>query len=196
MKKERVKILERALVLVAVVSVILAALSIPVLAEDDGGGYVIGPGDVLDISAWKDETLTKSVVVLPDNKISFPLIGEVMAGGRTIAQLKKEIEEKLRPYVPDLTLSLEVKQVNSMLVYVIGRVNSPGRLILNVNVNVLQALSMAGGCNAFAKRDKIKIFRYDGGKTQILNFHYDSVLDGKQLEENIILKRGDIVVVP
>ena len=178
---------------------ILLALPLPLWANEankEGGDYLIGPGDVLDISVWKDETLTRSVAVLPDGKISFPLIGEVMAMGKTVAQLKKEIEVKLTPYVPDITLSLEVKQVNSMLIYVIGRVNNPGRFPLNVNVNVLQALSMAGGFNPFAKRDKIKVFRQDGDKTHIFNFQYDGVVDGKHLEQNIMLKRGDVVVVP
>jgi polysaccharide export outer membrane protein len=167
-----------------------------VWAGEEDGDYVIGPGDVLDISVWKDETLTKSVVVLPDGKISFPLIGQVVASGKTVAQLKKEIEKKISPYVPDVTLSFEVKQVNSMLIYVIGRVNNPGRFVLNVNVNVLQALSMAGGLNPFAKRDKIKVFRQERDKTHIYFFQYDGVVDGKHLEQNILLKRGDVVVVP
>jgi polysaccharide export outer membrane protein len=175
---------------------ILLTFPMPLLADEEGRDYVIGPGDVLDISVWKDETLTRSVVVLPDGKISFPLISEVMARGKTVAQLKKEMEEKLSPFVPDVTLSFEVKQVNSMLIYVIGRVNSPGRFLLNVNVNVLQALSMAGGCNPFAKRDKIKIFRQEGDKTHIFHFQYDSVVDGKNLEQNIMLMRGDVIVVP
>ncbi len=167
-----------------------------VWASEDAGDYRIGPGDVLDISVWKDETLTRSVVVLPDGKISFPLIGEIAASGKTVAQLKKEIESKLIKYVPDVTLSLEVRQVNSMLIYVIGRVNNPGRFPLNVNVNVLQALSMAGGLTPFAKKDKIRIFRQEGEKTNIFKFQYDDVVEGKSLEQNIILKRGDVVVVP
>jgi len=178
--------------------IILVSLIIPlpVWAEEENGDYLIGPGDVLDISVWKDETLTKSVVVLPDSRISYPLIGEVSAGGKTVAQLKKEIQEKLSPFVPDVTLSLEVKQVNSMLIYVIGRVNTPGKFPLNANVDVLQALAMAGGCNPFAKKDKIKIFRHENGKIHIFYFQYDSVVDGKNLENNIILQRGDVVVVP
>lgn len=175
--------------------IILMASSVVRAAEGDKD-YVIGPGDILDISVWKDETLTKSVVVLTDGKISFPLIGEVVAGGKTVVQLKKEMEEKISPYVPNVTLSLEVKQVNSMLIYVIGRVNTPGRFILNMNVNVLQALAMAGGCNPFAKRNQIKVFRQEGDKTHIFSFEYDGVVDGKHLEQNIMLKRGDVVVVP
>ncbi len=190
----------KCLILVGVLMIIFSGVAWPQDKQEqevaETADYVIGPGDVLIISAWKDATLTKEVVVLPDGKISFPLIGEVVAGGKTVAGLKKEIETRLSPFVPDITLSLEVKQVASMIIYVIGRVNAPGRFPVTVNVNVLQALAMAGGCSEFARKDKIKIFRDEGGKTAIYNFHYDSVIQGKQLEENIMLKRGDIVVVP
>jgi polysaccharide export outer membrane protein len=160
------------------------------------GGYLLGPGDVLDISAWKDEALTRSCVVRPDGFISFPLIGEVEAAGRTPSQLKKEIETKLERYAPEATLSLEVKQVNSMIIYVIGKVNSPGRFVLNANIDVLQALATAGGLNVFAKGGWIKIFRHGNDKTTILPFDYDQVVKGKRLEQNISLNRGDVVVVP
>jgi polysaccharide export outer membrane protein len=163
---------------------------------DFGPDYILGPGDVVDIAVWKDETLTKSVIVLPDGKISFPLIGEVKAAGRTIPQLKQEIKQKISPYAPDPIISVEVRQVNSMLIYVIGRVNAPGRFALNTNVNVLQALTMAGGLNAFAKRDKIKIFRQEGNQTKIFRFKYDDVTEGSDLDQNIVLRRGDVIVVP
>lgn len=158
--------------------------------------YPVGPGDLLGISIWKDEALTKDVVVLPDGVISFPLVGLVKAAGKTVAQLKSELEEKLSTYVTDPVLNVEVKQVNSLIVYVIGRVNSPGRFNLNTNVSALQALATAGGLNPFARRDKIKILRQEGGTTRIFPFHYDDIADGKHLEENIELKRGDVIVVP
>ncbi|UCD77254.1 MAG: polysaccharide biosynthesis/export family protein [Desulfobacterales bacterium] len=158
--------------------------------------YVIGPGDVLDISVWKDNALTKLVTVLPDGKISFPLIGEVRAGGKTVAQLSRELAGKLARYVPDVNLSVVVARVDSMLIYVIGRVNKPGMFELNANVNVLQALAMAGGLNPFAKRGGIKIFRKHGDQNQVFAFDYDDVTKGEKLEQNIQLKRGDVVVVP
>ncbi len=165
-------------------------------AVDLGPDYIIGPGDLIDIAVWKDETLSKSVVVLPDGKISFPLIGEIRAAGRTIPQIKQEITQKISPYAPDPIISIEVRQVNSMLIYVIGRVNAPGRFSLNTNVNVLQALTMAGGVNPFAKRDRVKIFRQEGAKTTIFRFKYDEVVEGIGLEQNIMLQRGDLIVVP
>jgi len=160
------------------------------------GDYIIGPGDVLNISVWNNETLTKPVTVLPDGKIHFPLIGEVVVGGKTLAVLEKELKTKLHPFVPDPELSVMVGQVNSMLIYVIGKVNKPGRFALNTNVNVLQALATAGGLNAFAKRSKIKIFRKIKGKTHIFPFDYDRVTDGEHLEQNVSLEKGDVVVVP
>jgi len=172
-----------------------AMTSSPTIALDEGD-YLIGPGDVLDISVWKDEALTRSCVVRPDGFISFPLIGDVRAAGKTASQVKSQMEGRLIRYVPGLTLSLEIKQINSMVIYVIGKVNAPGRLVMNANVDVLQALASAGGLNAFAKRNDIKIFRQEKDETTIFPFEYDKVVEGKRLEENIHLKRGDVVVIP
>ena len=158
--------------------------------------YIIGPGDVLDISVWNNEALTKAASVLPDGKIHFPLIGEVVAGGKTLIDLETELKQRIATFVPDPNLTIMVQQVNSMLIYVIGKVNRSGRYALNTNINVLQALTMAGGLNTFAKRNKIKIFREDSGKTDIFQFKYDEVTEGEKLEQNIELKRGDVVVVP
>ena len=159
--------------------------------------YRIGPGDVLNIEVWKDAALSRQVTVLPDGQISFPLIGELTAGDRTVAELKKEIESKISRYVPDSPLTVEVRQVNSLHVYVLGRVNAPGRFVLTSNVTVLQALAIAGGPNAFANRSEIRILRQEGGKTvRSPVFDYDEVTAGKHLEMNVLLLRGDVVYVP
>ena len=158
--------------------------------------YVIGPGDVLDISVWKEEALTKLVTVLPDGKISFPLVGPIRAGGKTLDQFSKELEKKLSRFVPDLNLSVLVHEVNSMLVYIIGRVNNPGRFVLNSNIDVMQALAMAGGLTPFAEQGNVKIFREAPGGKKIFEFDYDDVAEGKKLEQNIMLQRGDLIVVP
>lgn len=158
--------------------------------------YRIGPGDVLDISVWKDEALTKMIPVLPDGTISFPLVGKIEAGGRTLEDFKADLESRITRYVPDPVLSVSVQQVNSMMVYVIGRVNTPGRVLLNRNVTALQALAMAGGPNPFAKRNKIKIFREETDRTLIFDFPYDDISQGEHLEYNIEMQRGDVMVVP
>ena len=178
----------------------VASVAVPLQAQETasqfGPDYLVGPGDVLEVSVWKEEALTKQVVVLPDGRISFPLIGEVQAAGRTLPDLKQEISKRMVKYAPKEEVNLEVKQVNSMLIYVIGRVNQPGRFALNTNVNVLQALSIAGGLNPFAKRNDIKIFRREGTATKVLPFRYDQVTDGEKIEQNITLQRGDVIVVP
>ena len=174
----------------------LEAQADPVLILEGGTAYVIGPGDILNIEVWKDPALTRTVVVLPDGRITVPLIGELVGGGKTVAQLKKEIEEKISRYVPGPVLTLEVKQSNSLYIYVLGRVNNPGRSLLTANVNVLQALAIAGGPNPFARKDQTKIFRREGGVTKIYPFTYSEVTEGKRLEENIELRRGDVLFVP
>ena len=158
--------------------------------------YPIGPGDVLDVSVWKDESLTRTTVVRPDGFISFPLIGNIRAADRTASELKAEIEKKLDRYVPGVTLSLEIREIRSLVIYVIGRVNNPGRFLLTNDINVLQALASAGGLNPFANRNDIKVFRQGVEETTIFPFQYDQVIDGKRLEQNIYLRRGDVVVVP
>jgi polysaccharide export outer membrane protein len=158
--------------------------------------YMIGPGDLLNIEVWKDPTLTRPVTVLPDGKVAYPMVGEVVAAGKTVAQLQKEIEGKLSLYVKDAVLTVEVRQVNSLQIYVLGRVRTPGRTIQISNIDVLQALAAAGGPDQFAKLSRIRIFRREGGKTVIIPFDYDDVIAGKNLESNILLRRGDVVVVP
>jgi polysaccharide export outer membrane protein len=179
-----------------VLLIVVTASAADTAAQAIGQDYVIGPGDVLEISVWKEEALTKLVTVLPDGKISFPLIGEAMASGWTVADLKKEIQTRLSQFVPDPVLSLSVNQMNSLMIYVVGKAKNPGRFILNTNVDVLQALAMAGGLNSFAKRGQIKVFRKYDGQTKIFDFDYDDVSEGKRLEQNIQLVRGDVIVVP
>jgi polysaccharide export outer membrane protein len=157
--------------------------------------YVIGPGDLLEISVWKDEALSRQVVVLPSGKISFPLVGEVVAAGKTVTALQEELTGRIIRYVPDPVLTVGVQQVNSLMIYVIGRVNNPGRFVLNTEVNVLQALAMAGGLNQFAKKGKILVFRETGGETKVFNFDYGVVAGGEDLSQNIRLQRGDVIVV-
>lgn len=160
-----------------------------------GGDYVIGPGDQLGISVWRDEHLTRTVTVLPDGKVSFPLVGEVVATGKTVTGLKEELERRLSRFVSSAGVTVEVKQSNTV-VYIIGRVNAPGRQVITAPTNVLQALAMAGGLNPFADRSGVRVFRRQEDKTAVFAFDYDDVSRGTHLETNIELKRGDVVIVP
>jgi polysaccharide export outer membrane protein len=173
-----------------------AADEIAVQQQPGEGAYTIGAGDILSISVWKNADLTRVIQVLPDGMISFPLIGEIKVAGTTVAQLKKNLQDKLTPFVPDPEISVEVQRVNSMIVYVIGRINRPGHFELVGNMNVLQALAMAGGLTPFAKRDEIKVLRKEMDKTVEYVFDYDAVTMDENHAQNILLRRGDVVVVP
>jgi polysaccharide export outer membrane protein len=113
-----------------------------------------------------------------------------------VAQVKEEMEEKISRYVPDPVLTIGIHEIKSMLIYVIGRVNAPGRFAIYSRVDVLQALAMAGGCNPFADTKNIKVFRKAGNQTLIMDFNYNDVSTGKRLDQNILLERGDVIVVP
>lgn len=160
-----------------------------------GGEYRIGPGDVLDIGVWKNPDLQKQLAVLPDGRIHFPLVKEIQAAGLTVGELEAKILEKLTKYIPEPDLSISIAQVNSLMIYVIGKVNKPGRFPLNSDIDVLQALALAGGLNAFAKEKEISVFRKSNSGTAIFTFNYDDVSQGEKLEQNIMLERGDVIVV-
>ncbi len=176
--------------LLLILSIVLVGITAAYGAE-----YRIGPGDVLEIDVWKNPDLQKTLVVLPDGKIHFPLVKGIQAAGMTVGELEAAMITKLSKFIPEPDLSISIVQVNSLMLYVIGKVNKPGRFLVNSDVDVLQALALAGGLSPFAKEKEIGIFRKKEGDTQILNFNYDQVSKGENIEQNIILQRGDVIVV-
>jgi len=158
--------------------------------------YLLGPGDMLEISVWKEEGLQKQVLVRPDGGITFPLAGELRAGGKTATQLQQLIVKQIKKYIPDPVVTVSVLQVVNNHIYVIGKVNRPADFGASSYINVMQALTMAGGLNPFAKAGDIKILRRVNGREMAIPFDYDEVSQGEDLKQNIILKSGDVVVVP
>jgi polysaccharide biosynthesis/export protein len=163
---------------------------------DVDGSYVIGPGDVLSISVWKEEGMQQEVLVRPDGGITFPLAGEIQAGGLTTVALAEVLVKKLKKYIPHPNVTVSVLQSVSNKIYVIGKVNRPGEFTATGYMDVLQALTMAGGLTPFADSDDIKIIRRTKSGTKVKLFDYDDVVSGERLDMNIILKAGDTVVVP
>ena len=160
------------------------------------GTYIIGPGDLLAISVWKEADLQKEVLVKPDGHITFPLVGDVNASGISTKALTKLIVGKLKSYIPSPNVTVSVLQSSSNRVYVIGEVAKPGQYITSQYMDVLQALTMAGGLTPYADSDNIKILRRAKSGKKIFEFDYDDVVSGEGMEMNIILKAGDTVVVP
>lgn len=158
--------------------------------------YRVGAEDVLLISVWKDEQLTREVVVRPDGMFSFPLIGDVQAVDRTVDQIRADLVQRLTKYIPNANVSAAVTKVASYKVYVVGRVNKPGEYVIGHYADVLQALSLAGGLTPFAAENDIKVMRRVRGEQHAIPFRYGDMRKGRALEQNIVLQRGDVVMVP
>jgi polysaccharide export outer membrane protein len=173
-----------------------AAFAQATAAGEAPAAYTVQPGDLLAVSVWREPTLVGPVLVRPDGGFSFPLAGEVDARGKSIADLQKLLTERLKRYISDPVVSVAVQEVRGNKVYVIGQVNRPGEFVVNPSVNVMQALAMAGGTNAFASTGGIVILRRTGASQVAMPFRYPDVVRGKSLEQNIDLQSGDIVVVP
>ena len=160
-------------------------------------GYQIQPGDLLQISVWREEDLKQEVLVRPDGGFSFPLAGDMTALGKTVEDIRKEIADRLVRYIPDLVVTVAVKEINGNKIYVIGQVNRPGGFVMNPRVDVLQALSIAGGTTPFAKLDDIIVLRRSSETNEVkLPFRFNDVVKGRGLEQNVLLLSGDVVVVP
>jgi len=158
--------------------------------------YLINPGDVLAISVWREDTLQQEVLVRPDGHFSFPLAGDVEASGRTVEEIRETLVEKLSQYIPDIVVTVATTQIGGNKIYVIGQVNKPGEFLVNPRVDVMQALSMAGGATPFADTKDIRILRRRGHVRMSIPFNYKDLERGKRLQQNVILQPGDVVVVP
>jgi len=158
--------------------------------------YLIGTEDVLDISVWKEPDLQRKVIVRPDGRISFPLVGEMQASGRTLDELQNEILKRLTKYIPNPVVTIVMEKVAGYKIYVIGQVKDSGEFTVGHFLDVMQALAMAGGLTAFAEENNIKILRRENGVQTAIPFEYAKVKKGDTLSQNIVLKSGDVVVVP
>lgn len=158
--------------------------------------YIIGPEDVLMISVWREEGLTRQVRVRPDGRISFPLVGEIQAAGRTAPELQAELTKRLQAFVTAPAVSVIIEDINSYKVYVLGEVERPGLLPVKGPVTVLQALALAGGLKPFAKGDRMILVRQDEGRTLRVRLNYRDIVLGRNGAVNLKLEAGDTLVVP
>jgi len=182
--------------LIVLLGLIVSAGPAVAQAPAQDSSYKIGPNDILNIFVWKEVDLTRDVTVMPDGKITFPLIGEMTAQGLTASELKKAITDKLQNYVTAPEVTVIVRESRSQVVYAIGKLTRPGPIALAPGMTVMQALSAAGGFTEWADQKYILIVRREGGRETQLRFNYKEFTSGEKLEQNILLKPGDTVVVP
>jgi polysaccharide biosynthesis/export protein len=173
--------------------------------------YRLRPGDTLDVSVWQEPKLNRQVVVAPDGKISFPLAGHLKAGGLSVEAVEAKLTEKLKlQYTTDLDVTVSLASIKEEPVqaaaaeekvpdptfYVTGEVAKPGQFAFDRPTNVLQAIAVAGGLGPFAAGHRIKIRRKVGGEEQLFDFDYEAFISGDDLNGNIRLHHGDVIIVP
>ncbi len=172
---------------------VAAARATPAPVAD---AYRLQPGDVLLVSVWKEPDLTSETLIRPDGALSFPLAGEFAAADRTVDEVRAELQQRLREYVPEAVVTLTPRSLAGNRIFVIGKVARPGDFPLNRPIDVMQALALAGGTTAFADLSDIRILRRENGRQRVLEFRYGDVERGRRLEQNVLLQGGDTLIVP
>jgi polysaccharide export outer membrane protein len=167
-----------------------------VSAAESDGDYRVGAGDSIQVYVWKEPDISTTVVVRPDGKISVPLVNDLLVMGRTPLEIKEMVAGRLSPFINDPNVTITVREIRSKKVYALGMVNRTGSYQIVQPTTVLQVLTEAGGLQPFAKEDSIYILRVENGRQTKFPFRYKEVVQGKNIEQNIILQPGDTIVVP
>lgn len=159
--------------------------------------YSIGRGDVLSIVTWKEPDLSRDeVLVRIDGNISFPLLNDVPAAGRTTIQLKTGIEKRLKAFIENPVVTVTVVRTESQKFYVLGEVANTGEYGLNKDLTILQAFAIAGGFTEWAQKDEIILFRNEGDKKKVIRLHYREIIESGDFSKNISIKANDTIIVP
>jgi polysaccharide export outer membrane protein len=159
--------------------------------------YKINPGDILSVVTWKEEDFTiEQILVRTDGKISFPLLNDVQAAGLTPLMLKDVIESGLKSYVSNPVVTVTVVDPQSQRFYILGEVENTGEYPIVKNLTVMQAFAIAGGFTEWAEKDEIVLVRYESGKRKVYRIDYKDMAKGKNLEQDLLLKADDTIIVP
>jgi polysaccharide biosynthesis/export protein len=178
-----------------VLSVAHASAAEP-LAGNSLPAYHLQPGDVIDVSVWKETDLQKEVLVRPDGGLTFPLAGEVDARGKSVEEVRAILTERLQRYIPTPVVTVALKAIGGNRIYVLGKVNHAGEFPFSSALDVMQAISLAGGTTPYAAINDIVMLRRQNGRQESFSFRYSDVARGHSLPQNIQLESGDTVVVP
>jgi polysaccharide export outer membrane protein len=165
------------LLLISIVGILSMGSAVAQDRSEPRAPYTINPGDLLEISVWKEPDLQRQVLVRPDGAFSFPLSGDIVAEGRTVEDVRQEITAQLETFIPDLVVTVTVAEIRGNKIFVIGQVNTPGEFVVNPRVDVIQALSIAGGMTPFAQVNNIKILRRRNGQQRIQSFRYSDIIE-------------------
>lgn len=179
-----------------VVFLLLGAMSEPAIAAGNPDIYRLRQGDTVQVSVWREETLQRQVVVLPDGSITLPLAGRVEVAGLSTPEAEQLIAAKLKTYIPEPVVTVVIATTGGNSAYVLGKVAHPGMLAISGPLTVLQAISIVGGLDRFADESGIKVIRAKPDGQEVLPVRYKDIISGKDMATNIQLKAGDTIVVP
>lgn len=169
----------------------------PLFAEEEKTpAYVIGKGDVLEIITWKEPDFSREVPVRMDGKISFPLLEDIQAAGKTTGEVQEEVRSRLEKYVTHPIVAVSVKVQGSQKFYIVGEVENPGEYPIEKDLTVLQALALAGGFTEWASKKEILVIRNEDGVNRKMMVNYEEIAKGRKLNQNIRLQADDIIVIP
>ena len=158
--------------------------------------YLIGPGDVLSVDVWKEPELSKQVTVRLDGNISLPLVNDVKAAGLTCGALRKYLSIRYQDYVELAEVSVTLIESHSKKIYLVGKVNSPGEYVLQKNMTIVQAISLAGGLAEWADAEDIRLIRKINGVERTFRVDYEAIVLGEDLSQNVRLQPDDTIFVP
>jgi len=202
----KISVLSGAAIAAVVIGVAFGCVSVSKEALDEATKpiskeFLLGPEDVLEVTVWRNQDLSRTVIVRPDGKISLPLVGDVQASGLSASQVAAKITARLTEFKENPNVSVSVKEVNSYFIYVLGEVLKPGKYPIKSYATVLQGVSLAGGFTNFAAKSRMTVLRVvtngDGDQRQIrIPVPYDELVAGKGAIGNFVLKTGDTIVVP
>jgi len=164
--------------------------------QDKNSEYIIGAGDILEISFWNEPDISRSVFVRIDGRISLPLLGDVVAAGKSPKALSNFLQQEAKKYIEDPNVAVIVTTSNSKRYYMVGQITKPGEYPMDYPVTLLQAIAKAGGFKEWAKTSKILVIRRQSGVEKILTFNYDSLTKGEDLAQNILIVPGDTIIIP
>ncbi|BBO72930.1 sugar ABC transporter substrate-binding protein [Desulfosarcina widdelii] len=180
-----------------ILAVLLFAVPQTGLSQSPKESYIIGNGDILEIVTWKEEDFSREeIIVRLDGMISFPLLDDVMAAGKTPTQLKLDIQDGLKAYVSEPHVTVTIRSAASKRFYILGEVVNTGEYPLTKNLTVLQAFALAGGFTEWASKKEIILFRRDQGKETVIRIDYKDIVKGKDFSQNVEIRADDTIVVP
>lgn len=192
--------MKKALSITTLVSLIFLAAAATLSAETNGTSptdYLIGNGDILEIVTWKEPDFSREeVLVRLDGKISFPLLNDMQAAGKTTTELKKSIEAGLKEYVAVPNVTVTVTNAASKRFYILGEIANTGEYPLTKNLTVLQAFALAGGFTEWASKKEIILFRRVDGKENVIQINYKDIVNDKDFSQNVKIIADDTIIVP